>query len=169
VTGASLSAGLFVLIIGIPFIVLFLSTTRVLSLVEGRIIEVMLGERMPRRPVYAERGKPILERIKAMFTDGRTWTTLLYMVLMLPLGIVYFTVAVTGLSLSLGFIAAPVAYLFERGHLIIDGDMYVPNAWALPFVFVAGIVLLFGLMHLARGIGRMHGALAKYVLVRAGR
>src|SRR5689334_2818868 len=67
VTGLSLSAGLLVLIIGIPFIVLFLSSVRVLSLVEGRIVEVMLGERMPRRPVYAEKNQPILERIKAMF------------------------------------------------------------------------------------------------------
>ena len=52
VTGLSLSAGLFILIIGIPFLVLFLATVRVLSLVEGRIVETMLGERMPRRPLY---------------------------------------------------------------------------------------------------------------------
>ena len=95
VTGISMSVGLAILIIGLPFAVLFFGTVRVLSLVEGRIIEVMLGERMPRRPLYAERGKPVLERIKEMFTDPRTWSTLLYMLLMLPLGIVYFTMAVT--------------------------------------------------------------------------
>ena len=65
-------------------------------MVEGRIVEVMLGERMPRRPVYADRERPLLKRIVAMFTDPRTWSTLLYMLLMLPLGIVYFTIAVTG-------------------------------------------------------------------------
>ena len=43
VTGLSLSAGLFILIIGIPFLVLFLATVRVLSLVEGRIVETMLS------------------------------------------------------------------------------------------------------------------------------
>src|SRR5438552_16554582 len=67
VTGASLSAGLFIFIIGIPFMILFLGTVRVLSLVEGRIVEVMLGVRMPRRPVYADRDKPIMERIKQLF------------------------------------------------------------------------------------------------------
>ncbi len=98
VAGISLSVGLSILIFGLAFAVLFFGTVRVLSLVEGRIIEVMLGERMPRRPVYAERGKPVMTRIKEMFTDPRTWSTLLYMLLMLPLGIVYFTMAVTGVT-----------------------------------------------------------------------
>ena len=95
-TGVSLSLGLMILIIGIPLLVLFLGLIRVLSLVEGRIVEVLLGERMPRRPLYTQKGKGWLERIKEMFTDGRTWTAMLYFLLMLPLGIAYFTVAVTG-------------------------------------------------------------------------
>ena len=89
--GVSLSAGLSVLIVGIPFLILYFGSVRVLSLVEGRIVEVMLGERMPRRPLYADRGKPWLERIKSMFTDPRTWTTQLYFLLMLPLGVFYVT------------------------------------------------------------------------------
>jgi len=50
VTGVSMSAGLSVLIIGIPFVVLFFGSVRGLSLLEGRIVETMLGVRMPRRP-----------------------------------------------------------------------------------------------------------------------
>ena len=42
-TGVSLSLGLMILIIGIPLLVLFLGLIRVLSLVEGRIVEVLLG------------------------------------------------------------------------------------------------------------------------------
>ena len=56
VTGVSLSAGLSVLIIGLPFIVLFIGSVRALALVEGRIVEAMLGARMPRRPPYPARG-----------------------------------------------------------------------------------------------------------------
>jgi len=48
VTGLSLSAGLAVLVIGIPFVILFLGSVRILALVEGRLVETMLGERMPR-------------------------------------------------------------------------------------------------------------------------
>ena len=63
VTGASLSVGLLILIIGIPLLLLFLMSVRLLSLVEGRIVEVLLGVRMPRRPLYTQRGKTWLARI----------------------------------------------------------------------------------------------------------
>src|SRR6185312_6021911 len=124
VAGLSISIGTSILIFGLAFAVLFFGTVRVLSLVEGRIIEVMLGERMPRRPVYAERGKPFMTRIKEMFTDPRTWSTLLYMVLMLPLGIVYFTTAVTGITLSLACMVAPVAIALREVGILDDGGIY---------------------------------------------
>ena len=168
-TGVSLSLGLMILIIGIPLLVLFLGLIRVLSLVEGRIVEVLLGERMPRRPLYTQRGKGWLERIKEMFTDGRTWTAMLYFLLMLPLGIAYFTIAVTGLSLSLSLIAAPIAMLFGMGgHLTLDGLSVVDatGPWAWPLLMFAGVLLLFATLHLARGIGKLHGLLAKHLLVR---
>jgi uncharacterized membrane protein len=173
VTGISLSVGLSILIFGLAFAVLFFGTVRVLSLVEGRIIEVMLGERMPRRPVYAERGKPVMTRIKEMFTDPRTWSTLLYMMLMLPLGIVYFTMAVTGTTLSLALMFAPVAIalravgIIDTGGIYIDGEYVLPPIVALPFSFVLGVVLLFAMLHLARGVGRFQGALAKHLLVKS--
>jgi uncharacterized membrane protein len=171
VTGVSLSLGLSILIFGLAFAVLFFGTVRVLSLVEGRIIEVMLGERMPRRPVYAERGKPVMTRIKAMFTDPRTWSTLLYMVLMLPLGIVYFTTAVTGISLSLACMVAPVALalrevgILNDGGIYFDDQLFLPPIIALPFTFLLGVFLLFGMLHLALGVGKFQGAIAKHLLV----
>ena len=170
VTGVSLSLGFAVLIIGIPFVILYFGSIRVLSLVEGRLIEVMLGERMPRRPLYSTRGTPWLERIKDMFTDPRTWATQLYFLLMLPLGIAYFTVAVTGLATSLALIAAPFAALFGGydGGLWIDNvDLLDANGWwALPLCFIVGVVLLFVTLHIARGVGYLHGQLAKHMLVK---
>ena len=172
-TGLSLSAGLLILIIGIPFLVLFLATVRVLSLVEGRIVETMLGERMPRRPLYTERGLGWMERVKRLFTDPRTWSTMLYFALMLPLGIAYFTIAVTGLSVTLSFIAAPIAYAFgAHSGLYLDGVRVdpeffnVPPALALPLLFVVGVLGFFAVLHLARGIGRLHGGIAKHLLVK---
>ena len=168
-TGASLSLGLLVLIIGIPLLVLFLALIRVLSLVEGRIVETLLGERMPRRPLYTQRGKGWLERIKEIFTDGRTWTAMLYFLLMLPLGIAYFTTAVTLLSTSLAFIAAPFGYFFANGDYGMtfgDYDVVANAPWLLPLMSIAGVVLLFATLHLARGIGKLHGVLAKHLLVR---
>jgi hypothetical protein len=169
-TGISLSVGLAVLIIGIPFAVLFLGSVRVLALVEGRIVEVMLGERMPRRPLYAARGRTVWEGIKDMFADPRTWSTLLYMFAMLPLGIVYFTLIVTLLSVALGCVAGPVLLGFGAFDDWFVNSYEVSttlHAWQMPFVFLGGVVLLFATLHLARGIGRMHGAIAKTLLVKS--
>lgn len=167
VTGLSLSLGLMVLIIGIPIAVLFFGSVRGLSLLEGRLVEALLGVRMPRRPTYADRSRSWLQRIGDMFTDGRTWLTLLYFVLMLPLGIVYFTVAVTLLSTALGCIWAPVAALFTDAYpgIYVDGQQLMP-IWVTPLLALAGVLLLFVTLHLARGIGHLHGMMAKHLLVR---
>jgi len=180
VTGVSLSVGLAVLIVGIPFAILFLGSVRVLSLVEGRIVEVMLGERMPRRPLYAGRDKPTLQVVKEMFTDPRTWSTLLYMLAMLPLGIVYFTVFATLLSVAIGCIAGTLLLGFGAfdgwfldnypiGPLVLndyDVGTTLGTWWEYPVIFAFGVLLLFGTMHLARGVGKLHGLFAKHPLVK---
>ncbi|HJR72958.1 MAG TPA: sensor domain-containing protein [Luteimonas sp.] len=172
VTGLSLSLGLSVLIIGLVVPIVFFGTVRVLALVEGRIVEVMLGERMPRRPLYADRERPLLQRIGAMFTDPRTWSTLLYMLLMLPLGVAYFTIAVTGIATSIALVAAPVILVLSSfgvvdGDFYIGGDTVLPPALMLPLAAVLGVLLPFVLLHIARGIARLQGALAKSLLVKS--
>ncbi|MBB4125516.1 putative membrane protein [Xanthomonas translucens] len=171
ITGVSVSLGMLVLIVGVPLLVLFFGSVRVLSLVEGRVVEVLLGERMPRRPLYSERTQPWLRRIGQMFTDARTWTTMLYFVLMLPLGICYFTVFIALLATGLGLALAPLGSLFpDNIHMgLTFGDIGFagPGLLLLPLVSALGIVLLFATLHLARGIGKLHGMLAKHLLVHS--
>jgi uncharacterized membrane protein len=169
VTGVSLSFGLMILIIGLPLTVLFLATVRALSLVEGRIVEVMLGERMPRRPTYPPRNQPLLERVKQLFADPRTWGTLFYMVIMLPLGTFYFTLLVTCVSVGLGLALNPIVYQLSGFGLVnFNEEVWMAPLWLQPLQIVLGIVILFAFMHLARGIGKLQGALAKQLLVHAG-
>ncbi|KLJ00342.1 sensor domain-containing protein [Luteimonas sp. FCS-9] len=169
VLGLSISGGLVIVLVGIPLLILFLGSVRVLSLVEGRLVEVMLGERMPRRPLYAARGRSWTQRIADMFTDARTWSTLLYMLLMLPLGIVYFTVVVSLLSVALPLVAAPLALLPGLNlNLWISGiDVPRQAPFLLPLLSGVGVLLLFATLHLCRGIGRVHGAIAKQLLVKS--
>ncbi len=170
VTGASLSAGLLILIVGIPLLLLFLLSVRLLSLVEGRIVEVLLGERMPRRPLYTQRDKPWLTRIGELFTDARTWTAAAYLLLMLPLGIAYFTVVVTLLSVALALMVAPLASLLGLGTAGIHVEGLVVdiagNWWLALLSLLVGTLLLFVTLHVARLVGRFHGWLAKHLLVR---
>jgi uncharacterized membrane protein len=168
VTGLAMSAGLAVVIVGIPFFLLFIGLTRVLSLVEGRIVEGLLGVRMPRRPLRSTRGIGFGARIKEMLLDPRTWTTLLYMLLMLPLGILYFVVAVVGLAIAGAGIAAPVAALLHGlgaagAGIQLDGEML---AWPLTLpIALVGVLLLTGLMHGVRVVGELHGRLARALLL----
>ncbi|MDR7069210.1 putative membrane protein [Pseudoxanthomonas japonensis] len=166
--GFSTSTGLLTVIIGIPLLLLFLMSIRLLSLAEGRVVEVLLGVRMPRRPLYTQRDKPWMTRLKELFTDGRTWTALMYMVLMLPLGILYFCVAIALLSTSLGLIASPLALFVGQGYVFTFGDWNVVTEapWLLPLFSVIGFILLFATLHLARAVGLFHGWLAKHLLVR---
>jgi uncharacterized membrane protein len=173
VVGLSVSAGFSVLVIGVPFFIAFMAVSRVLSLAEGRLIEAVSGQRMPRRPVYQGGGVGFWARVGDMLKDWRTWSTLAYFVLMLPLGIAYFVIAVTGLSVSLAFIATPLigmALRFGWFTGTVSTDLSIHPAWlaawwAAPIVIGAGVLLLAAVMHVARGIGRLHAVFAKSLLV----
>lgn len=180
VLGTALSVAFAFTLIGIPFFLLFMASVRGLSLVESRIVESMLGVRMPRRPPYVERDRPWLARIGAMLADARTWATLLYMLLMLPLGLAYFVVAVVMTSISLALMLAPVAMAFDffgLGRDFIGG--YVTIDWGFGShvvgwgdaigMFIVGFLLFFATLHAVRAIGRAHGALAKHLLVKSAR
>jgi hypothetical protein len=167
--GLSLSVGLAILIIGVPFFLLFIGFTRVLSLAEGRLVEGLLGVRMPRRPLTPMPGT-WWERIKDMLGDWRTWTTLIYMGLQLPLGIFYFTFTVVGLAFSLALLGLPFGALFNQGEMVfgnIDGVKLTADFHGMEFLVVPllGVLLLTTLMHAVRGLGQLHGKLAKALLV----
>jgi uncharacterized membrane protein len=178
VTGLSLSFGFAILIIGVPFFLAFIGVARVIALGEGRLLEAMTGERMPRRPVHPGPPASWWSRIGEMLKDARTWTTLLYLLVMLPLGIIYFTVAITGLAIGLRCALAPfvaIGYGFgwfppgSADMIQIDGWHYhSPTLIGSLFSMAFGVVVLTALMHAARWVARGHARLAKALLVEPG-
>lgn len=172
VVGLSLSLGLAILIIGVPFALLFIGSVRVISWVEGRVVEALLGVRMPRRLPTQETGGTLWERIKRVLADGRTWGSLFYMILQLPLGIIYFVLAV-GLGVTSGSLIAGAFYELSTGKNVvrIDGqpelDALLNSPPGLVLLIVAGLVGILFTLHLARVIGFIHGKIAEALLVRA--
>ncbi len=182
-SGLSLSLGLSILIIGVPVFLVFIAIARVIALGEGRLIEAVSGERMPRRPVHPGPPRGWLERIGDMLGDLRTWTTLAYLLVMLPLGILYFLIAVLGLGLGFAFVAMGPIALSERFGLWHSSALVVSDSsewqvfghWphstvgliaAAILCTLLGVLLVTGMLHLARGIGRLHAAMAKSLLVK---
>jgi uncharacterized membrane protein len=177
VTGLSLSLGLAILIIGLPVFLGFIGITRVISLGEGRLLEAVSGERMPRRPVHPGAPHGLVPRILEMLRDGRTWTTLIYLVVMLPLGVTYFVTAITGLAIGVSFTLLPVVGISQRfgWWLPWDRDVEIvfnpawldtPGGWILSVVF--GVIVLTTLLHAARGVVSVHARTAKALLVAQG-
>src|SRR5262249_41136020 len=155
-----LTIGFAILIFGIPFALLFIGSVRVLALVEGRIVEGLLGVRMPRRlPSTIPQDETIMARIRDALTDSRTWSSLFYLLLMLPFGFIFFVIAVTGLSVSLGFIGGGLWSLVtnDASHIRIDAAPVLAHllhtAPGLILLVFAGLLLLFFVLHIARGIG----------------
>ena len=167
--GVSMSIGLSLLIFGFLFFLFFMSTVRAVALVECRIVETLLGERMPRRPQVVAPTGSWLDKVKFWVTDGRTWMTILYMLLRLPLGIVYFVVTTFLLVLALALLVAPFAQLFFAYPIvhILDQSYYLP-LWAFPILWMAGAFDLLLLAHLVRATGRAHAKMAKAMLARPG-
>ena len=167
VTGLSLSLGLSVLIIGLPFALFFLATVRALSLMEGRVVETLLGERMPRRADQTSPPGSWLERIKFWLTDTRSWTTMFYLLLRLPLGIFSFVLFTTLVSRALSFLAGPIlSQVFDFPMITIGSLEYYPPPWTIPLWWVASAVTALITLHLAGLVGRLYGSLAKVMLVR---
>ncbi len=167
VTGVSVSVSFLIFIFGFPFALLFLISIRGLALLEGRLVEALLGVRMPRRPLFTHQGMKWLERLKALVMDRQTWLMILYMLIQFVLGTVYFVLIVTVLSFSLSFIAIPVLQeVFQQGALqISDGIRYTFPTWTYPLWVLGGILLWTIFMNIARGIGQLHGRMAKWILV----
>jgi len=167
VTGLSLSLGLLILIIGLPITGLFLLSVRGIALVEGRIVEALLGIRMPRRPLFSRKDISWWQKVKNMFTSRHTWTAIVYMILQMPLGIIYFTIIITLIAVSLWGIAIPILQLGFNIPVYVSFDVYYYFAdWLMPFTIIVGILLLTATMHLVKATGRLHGNWSKVMLVQ---
>jgi uncharacterized membrane protein len=171
VLGISLTIPFFLFIFGIPFALLFLGSVRILSHVEGRIVESLLGVRMPRRLPAQSTGETIWARIGEALADIRTWSSLLYLLLRLPLGIFYFTLALVGIVLPVALIGGSLIDLVTGESHVHFSDVPWLNhlfhtAPGLVLLMAMGAFLIFVVLHMAKGIGWLHGRLAESLLVR---
>ena len=166
ITGLSLSVSFSLFIFGLPFALLFLLSVRGLALLEGRIVEALLGVRMPRRPLFTAKGLKWLERLKLLVLDRHTWLSILYMIIQFVFGTIYFVLFVTILSFSISFIAIPfLQEILGMGAIMNNGIRYYFPTWSYPLLIFGGVLLWTAFMNIARGVGQLHGRLAKLMLV----
>lgn len=165
VTGLSLSLSLAVFIFGLLFAVFFMFSLRGLALLEGRIVEGLLGVRMPRRSSFYQKAT-WFDRLKTNLADKHTWLILVYLFVQMPLGVIYFSVVVTLFTFSIGLMAAPLLQSIMDFPIVSIGTVryYLPS-WSTPLFLLFGFIVWTLTMHLGKWIGQLHGKYAKMFLV----
>ena len=114
VIGLSVGLGTLVIWIGLPILFATLFIIRGLAEVERRMVSSLLRIPMPYR--MSEPSEPrlgFLRRFGRMLSDPYTWTSTIYMLLKLPLGILSFTLSVTLLVTSAALVFFPLGYLIS--------------------------------------------------------
>jgi hypothetical protein len=167
ITGLSLSLSMSILIFGIPLAALIFLSFRGLAWLEGRIVEALLGVRMPRRPVFTRKDINWKEKLKAIFASKITWFSTLFLLIQFPLGLAYFIIFITLLAVGLGFLSVPVLqYVYHLPTLAWDGRIGIFfEPWTMVLFVLGGVLLLTINMHLAKGLGSLHAKLARALLV----
>jgi signal transduction histidine kinase len=166
VTMLALSAGLAITIVGLPLLLLTLGLVRFAAALERRWAELALGELLPAaaaRPGL--RGpEPWWRRLWALVSEGAVWREVLYLLLLLPAGIVLFVAAVTVWSVALTGVTAPLWY-----WAVPDADfLWNGNSFDQPVEFVGtfavGVVVLLAAPWVVHGLVRAHVALFRALL-----
>lgn len=165
--GAGISLCAILLIIGLPLLGLFLLSLRGIALIEGRIIEALLGIRMPRKPIFIREGLSLTKKLRVLLSESLTWKIFIYLITRFPLGFVYSFGLLILMAFAVKFITYPVVGpLFERGLINLGGVKYYTSVYLYPVVSLAGFLVLTLTLHLAKLVGKLHGRYAKSMLVR---
>jgi signal transduction histidine kinase len=154
-------AGLSITLVGLPMLAGTLILWTYGARLERYRVNSMLGTHIqnPYRPL--PEGTNWL-RFKTRALDPHTWLDLLYLLLLFPIGIVEFIIAVTTLSIVGGMLAMPLYY-----HIGSGPDFFTRQIDTLPEALVVallGIPLLFILPYIYVGVGRGHAWFARMLL-----
>lgn len=187
VTMGALAVGLAPIIIGVPLLVLLLGSARALCLFEGKVVEALLGVRMPRRvqPVEGADSVGFWQRILCWLRDVRSWLSLAYLLgnFFISVGTFALTIALCAASVSLvlagvgSLLGMPIQVVPGEGaeSIVIrvlgwrlepdaDGVLQVPAGAAVTMTIV-GLCLATATLWLMRGLGWIYGHVVQAIQV----
>lgn len=169
VTGLSLGVGLLITLLGLPILALVLAAGWGLAAFERRLAGVLLGAHIPAPALPAPTGDDLWARLKAHLHNPLTWTSLAYLVVKFPLGLVSFVVMVTLLALTAVLIAAPFLYRLVPltvGVTSYGSPLYVVTLGQALTCALVGVMLGIGTLYLGNGLAAVYRRLAESMLGR---
>lgn len=116
VTVGSLSIATAPVLIGIPLFIFLMGSVRVISLLQGKMVELLIGIRMPHRmqpvviPVLRGSGAELnfWRRVRFWLTDIRSWLSLAYLLGNFFVAVILFSIFMTLIAVAISLILAPL-------------------------------------------------------------
>jgi signal transduction histidine kinase len=188
VTGFALGFGLLITLVGIPILIAMLYVSRAMGTVERVRAGVLLDLEVP-RPYRAD---PPRDRWWRVFlsraTDPATWIEVAYHLLLMPIGVITFTIVVTFWTVGVAMFLAPIAgwwpettqiidawftiTLTESPHTMILGTPDSGVAWVIDtpgefaIISLVGLLVLFLIPWVVRGAAAANRAVIRGMLGR---
>ncbi len=155
-TGISLGLGLYLIVVGLPLMVLVLMLWRQLVKLEQLQARWLLGQEVRPEPIlrWAE-VKRAWPWFRARLSSGLTWKGLGFLFLKFPLGLGAFVLLVVMLSVSLALVTAPI--LHKHGLVNVDDVslLVIGSPWQAASIVLFGLLLLVLSLHLFNGYAKV--------------
>jgi two-component system, OmpR family, phosphate regulon sensor histidine kinase PhoR len=178
ITGISLGFGTLVIWIGIPILLGTIMMWEGFASFERLLVRNCLHVPVPFIKDPRLQGMPWTKQFLARLRSPVTWTSLVYLFLEFPFGILSFTLVITLLATSLGLVFGWLAYLIDTMIYNAVGGGYTsyeffvkingqiePGALAFfTFLAVLGVFATFASLHVLNGIAYAWGYVARFLL-----
>ena len=187
VTMGALVLGMAPLIIGVPLLVLLLGSARALCLFEGKVVEALLGVRMPRRvqPVEGAESVGFWQRILCWLRDVRSWLSLAYLLGNFFISVCTFALTISLCAVSVSLVLAGIGSLLGLPVMVVgdgggestvihvlgwrlepdaDGVLQVPVSASISMIAI-GLCLATATLWLMRGLGWVYGHVVQAIQV----
>jgi signal transduction histidine kinase len=165
IVGLSVGVGLVVVaLVGLVILAATVFAGRLIGIVERTRAATFLGLKVSPPPARV-RPEGTWAGLRSFLTDPVGWKGLGYGMLMLPIGIINFTIVVTMWAIALAGSTYPVWGWAVPAKF---GDNHVIHGWLkagyISGTFVVGVLVLMAAPHVIRGLAAMDGGLVKGLL-----
>jgi hypothetical protein len=166
VTGFSVGIGLLILWIGLFVLLGTLVCARWFGALERQLASSLLKIEMSPRMQTAS-GRDVTSRKTALLRDSRTWTSVVYLLLKLPLGVVSYAIPVALFSTSLWMSSQIIVFNLSWTGLPIFGDWRLGSLIAAAAMSFVGLILLPVSLHIVNAMAWFSGRWARFFLARS--
>ncbi|MGA3024902.1 MAG: sensor domain-containing protein [Bryobacteraceae bacterium] len=105
----SVGAGLIIILVGIPILILTFALIRAFVAGERLLLQKLLDAVVP-EPAPVRRPPALVERMMSYLGDAHTWKGLVYLLVHFVFGVVSFSLVMALIPASVGLLAAPLTY-----------------------------------------------------------